>query len=446
MMFKSMAEAPKLAPLLQPDGSRAVFQDTFTSFYSHRVEILEEGPVLQQQVMQTLHNMNEFKQLRSATQGDEISSALGTIEFAPGLYNKLEELEQKLEERRKTGKKTGKNQGDEEGNVEGLLEEEGSGLRQTMRQALKDAQEKVDDWQECARGWGLKPGELSSVPPEERLALAEQLMKNPKLTQIANLMGRFKNIVNSSPATVFVHGSDEIVDVGMGSDISRMLPSEIVKLTENEDLFLRDYLEGKLLSYELKGVEDQGRGPIIACLDISGSMSGSREVWAKAVVLSLMHLASRQKRAFGFVAFEAEVKARRFWPSQSPATLKDRIEVASIACDGGGTDFYSPLKAAFEMRSKEALLKPADIVFITDGDCELRPKQLSEILSLKQQTEVRVFSIAINIGGYGEIGHTLKPFSDQIATCDSAGEIDLVKTVITKAASEVVGKKKEKAA
>jgi uncharacterized protein with von Willebrand factor type A (vWA) domain len=82
--------------------------------------------------------------------------------------------------------------------------------------------------------------------------------------------------------------------------------------------------------------------------------------------------------------------------------LKDRVEVASIACDGGGTDFYSPLKAAFEMRSKEALLKPADIVFITDGDCQLGPKQLAEILSLKQQTEVRVFSIAINIGGYGK--------------------------------------------
>ena len=197
------------------------------------------------------------------------------------------------------------------------------------------------------------------------------------------------------------------------------------------------FLEGKLLSYELKGVDNVGKGPIIACLDISGSMQGQREMWAKAVVLSLMYLAEKQKRAFGFIAFEAGVKARKYFPKQAPASFKDKLDIASINSNGGGTDFFSALQVAFEMRSKEAGLKPADVVFITDGECELREEQLKEILESKKDT--RIYGIAINFGGYGEAdGRTLASFSDEIATVSSAGEIDLVKKLITKTASAAI--------
>ena len=101
------------------------------------------------------------------------------------------------------------------------------GIRQAFRGALKQAQDKADEWQEVAAAWGINSGELSTVPPEERMEMAEKLMHSAKLRGIADMVGRFKNIVNSASATTLVHGSDEIVDVCMGSDISRMFPSQL---------------------------------------------------------------------------------------------------------------------------------------------------------------------------------------------------------------------------
>lgn len=224
------------------------------------------------------------------------------------------------------------------------------------------------------------------------------------------------------------------------------MPTELVKLIETPDLFYMDYLEGKLLTYNMKGTEDLGQGPVIACLDISGSMSGAREEWSKAVILSLMALAQKQRRSFGFIAFNTDVVEKKFWPKNSPANLQDKMNVASISSTGG-TDFYMPLMAAFKMRKDDPTLRPADFIFITDGECGLYGTQKEEILSLKKSTNVRIYSIAINDGGYGEAsGDTLKIFSDQIAVVNNLGDINIVKDLIVKTASLDRGKTQVKTA
>jgi uncharacterized protein with von Willebrand factor type A (vWA) domain len=284
--------------------------------------------------------------------------------------------------------------------------------------------------------WGWEQGEMQRVAFDKRFQLADKMMASKKFQKIADLAGRFKNIVNGSSATVPTHGMDEIVDIGQGDDIARIVPSEALKLRRTPKLFFKDMVEGKLLVYNMKGVEPMGKGPIIMCMDMSGSMEGTRECWAKAVVLALMALAEKQNRAFGIIVFESRVTTRKFFPKGMKPSLEDKIDIANIGASGG-TDFYPPLKAAFEMRGKDLDLKPADIVFVTDDEFQMSPEREKEILKLKKETEVRIFGMAINESYPGSSGKTLEAFCDQIAVVNSLGEIQQVKDMIINAATDL---------
>src|SRR5439155_502145 len=67
----------------------------------------------------------------------------------------------------------------------------------------------------------------------------------------------------------------------------------------------RRLVEGRLLSYSLRGVDERGRGPMIVCLDGSGSMAGDKVIWSKAVALTLLEIARRQRRLFRFICFSS---------------------------------------------------------------------------------------------------------------------------------------------
>jgi Mg-chelatase subunit ChlD len=93
-------------------------------------------------------------------------------------------------------------------------------------------------------------------------------------------------------------------------------------------LFMAKRAERMLMSYERTGwVEDEpvrvtGRmeirpaaelGPIIVCLDTSGSMQGARETVAKAAVLECMRGAHRQQRKCYVYAFRWVHPLLRWW-------------------------------------------------------------------------------------------------------------------------------------
>ena len=442
--FEMVRDQSKLKTLCEDGVTAGLVQDVFTSFFTHDPKVTEESEPVQSGIVQQFMDLPEFKQVRASTEGDDLASAIGSLQFAPDLvvaYKRAkEEFEKQQKEAEEQGKPGPKNLKD------ALSDKDQTLLRQALRRGLESAQEQADKFQDMAKAWGVDKGELKEVPFAERFKMADQMLKSSKIKKIADLAGRFKNIVQSAAATVPVHGVDEIVDIGQGNDLGRLVPSELIKLIESPELFMMDYLEGKLMVYNMRGNEDLGQGPIIACLDISGSMEGQREEWSKAVVLSLMALAQKQKRSFGFIAFNTGIAEQKFWPKTKPASLKEKMAVASISSTGG-TDFYAPLMGAFKMRMSDPTLRPADFIFITDGECGMQDSQQQQIKDLKAETNVRIYSIAINDGGYGETsGSTLKAFSDQIAVVNNLGDIDIVKNLVVKTASLERGKAQVKPA
>jgi hypothetical protein len=106
---------------------------------------------------------------------------------------------------------------------------------------------------------------------------------------------------------MFERSSEEILEVERGDALERLLPPELLSLSHpllRKD-FQRRFLDQELLQYSLRGVEEKGKGPMVVCLDGSSSMAGDKEIWSKAVALTLLEIARRQRRPFRSICFSS---------------------------------------------------------------------------------------------------------------------------------------------
>lgn len=283
--------------------------------------------------------------------------------------------------------------------------------------AIKVAQE-IEQASEEAEAWGSALGSGEKSPPGQKLELGRRLAGNEKLKKLSRMVGRMKFHALALRKKVFERSSEEILEVERGDSIHRLLPHEMLTLhhpTLRKD-FQRRFLDQELIQYSLRGVEEKGKGPMIVCLDGSSSMAGDKEIWSKAVTLTLLEIARRQRRLFRSICFSSE---------ETPLQVldlnpRDRYEIeARTVMDlaeyfpGGGTDFQRPLDAALECL-KQARFKKGDIVFITDGECQVAPEWAEEFRREKERLGFSLFSILIDVGS-ASLG-TLKEFSDRITT------------------------------
>ena len=233
------------------------------------------------------------------------------------------------------------------------------------------------------------------------------------------MVGRMKEHALALRRKIFERTDEELFEVGIGAEVSRLLPTELVTLHHpilRKD-FTRRFVDNELLLYSLRGIEEKGKGPVVVCLDGSSSMAGDKEVWAKALTLTLLEIARRQRRLFRTICFSsAETPLQIFDLNPRERYEADMGTVMELAeyFPGGGTDFETPLNAARECL-RQSRFKRGDIVFITDGECQVKPEWAEEFRADKEEMGFSLFSILIDVGGSSTIG-TLKEFSDKIST------------------------------
>ena len=280
-----------------------------------------------------------------------------------------------------------------------------------VAQQLEDASEEAD-------AWGTAIGSGQRSPPGEKLELGRRLAGNDKLKKLARMVGRMKFHAASLRKKVFERANEEVLAIETGDSVQRLLPHELVTLHHpilRKD-FYRRFLDQELLQYWLRGVEEKGKGPMIVCLDGSSSMAGDKEIWSKAVTLTLADIARRQRRLFRSICFssaETPLQVLDLNPRDRYELETKHIMDLAEYFPGGGTDFQRPLDAALECL-RQARFKKGDIVFITDGECQVSPEWAQEFRREKEQLGFSLFSILIDVGS-SSLG-TLKEFSDRITT------------------------------
>jgi uncharacterized protein with von Willebrand factor type A (vWA) domain len=285
---------------------------------------------------------------------------------------------------------------------------------QAVHRAIKQAAQETAEQGDALNGWGLGPGAYQHVPPEERLALAERVLQSRKLRRLADLVGRFCNLAIAAQAEKTERVPGQIEGVELGNDVSRVLSAELAMLHHpvlRLD-FYRRLAEGQLMQYRMTGQRRQALGPLVVCYDESGSMAGTKELWAKAVVLALLFVAKRQKRPFAAIAFGSahEIRIKRI-PRPDRATMEDILEVAEPFFNGG-TDFHRPLSEAQQVVETGGHFERADIVFVTDGIAGVAVSFLQEFEAFKKRTGTRVFAVLTDVGQSAE--HSVRRWADHV--------------------------------
>lgn len=297
-------------------------------------------------------------------------------------------------------------------------------LRRAVISSCEKASQVIEGQRESADGLaGVGFGSGSSVGGRSSGSLArrlsQRLKKDDRLARIAMLAGKFKRIAAAKQKAKVRHGADEVSDIEAGSNISRLLPSELAKLVHPllRRAFLASLIESRAMQYRLSGTDSLGRGPLVVCLDKSGSMEGPKDIWATAVALALLDVAQRQKRPFALVAFDGDVKRQ------------DVVEVGGqlpedalfVSCSGG-TNITGVLARSMSIiQDGGGAMKKADVVLITDGESETQDAPV--VRQFAEQLRVTILGVGIGVSA-----ESLKPW------CDDAHAISRLDTVDDSAA------------
>lgn len=245
--------------------------------------------------------------------------------------------------------------------------------------------------------------------------LFHRLKRDDRLARIALLAGKFKRIAAAKQKAKVRHGADEVSDIEMGVNLSRVLPSELVKLGHPllRRVFLASLVEGRAMQYRLSGTDSLGRGPLVVCLDKSGSMDGPKDVWATAVALALLDVAQRQRRPFALVAFDGAVKheARVEVGGQLPE------DALFVSCSGGTNITGTLARALSIIQESNGAMKKADVVLITDGESETQDAPVVRQLAEGMGVTILGFGIGVDIAA-------LKPWCDEVTAIHRLDTVD----------------------
>jgi uncharacterized protein with von Willebrand factor type A (vWA) domain len=292
-------------------------------------------------------------------------------------------------------------------------------------ETIKQMKEVFDDLGlETGVLWDLSAGKLSAQDISALKKWAEYLKRDEKVRELCELMGRLRKeqqshrteIINSTVQYCVtepdIHSNEEIIGIELGRDLESVIPQELALLSDPDVSLLFDlkYVENRLMCFSKQGykseiyekghkeivtvADDEKKGPIIICVDTSGSMSGAPENIAKALTLSLSSQAVSQKRNCYLINFSASIDTLDLTP---PKGIHDLIDFLKMSFHGG-TDVAPALYEGIRMMAEEDY-KKSDLLVISDFVLYGLSPEIISLCQKQKQEENRFF--ALSIGSFG---------------------------------------------
>jgi uncharacterized protein with von Willebrand factor type A (vWA) domain len=276
----------------------------------------------------------------------------------------------------------------------------------TFRQTLADISQKYEEvkgFLALCPGASFSYAELKACA-DDFSALAKTLQNNAQIKELARKMGRdYISEEKKKQVKIPQASKSEVHGTHRSDDVMRMLPSELLNLEDEtlEVLFYARLLEKNLLTYELQGVTfingeetettKKRTGPVVACLDTSGSMQGAPLLKAKALLLAIANILKREDRSLHVLLFGSAGEIREF----SMVGQNNSVGLLKFLQQGfgGGTDFETPLQHALEIITSQKDYKKADVLMISDGDCSLSPAFIKTLKTQKEILNCMVYSV-----------------------------------------------------
>jgi len=280
-----------------------------------------------------------------------------------------------------------------------------SDMRQAAKRAVRAASDEVEFVQDVvSKGWGSEEADWTKVSLKERVDFFKKLRSGP-IRKVLEDAGRWERLLTAKRKSR--EAAIAVADIELGSDLSRLLPSELSALKHplRRAVFIRNFFEGRCLQYSLKDNEPKGKGPIVILSDQSSSMRHA-DLQAKGLILGMDAIMKKQGRPVIGVPFSSTVAEETLWYDGG------RIDLFIEGFMRGGTDIFAAIKHAITVINERVRFEKADIVLVTDAECGFSLKEMDELRGLfSEENAPRLTSIvlgswdAIQLAELGSVVH-----------------------------------------
>lgn len=338
--------------------------------------------------MQTMMDSPDYKTLHSATALNALASEMASVQMADKFHELMME-DQKRQAQAAKGKP----------NPERDAMRSKAACHRAVGKALAEATKEVDELNDSMASLGCGPGQGGDgkLNTSQVSAIFQQIKNNHQLRRIMDLAGRYRRLAQSKQRRKVCHGYDDMVGVELSGDVGRVLPHELVQLAD-EDLelnALRRLVEKQSLSRQYEGMERVGKGPIVVCVDESGSMSGEPVANAKAFALAMAWIARHQNRYCCLVGYSGGTDGTFL---TLPPNRWSEIELLGWLEHffSGGTDMDVPLGILPGKWQELGVPKgKTDLILITDAIVRLPGELAKSFLDWKAKEQVKAISLII---------------------------------------------------
>lgn len=257
-------------------------------------------------------------------------------------------------------------------------------LEKKLQTSLSKIPEYLEEHQieqeEFFQAWSMMNGLWNTVDFESIRKIVKLQKEYPELLKVANRMGRIADDEGSKQVYVtegsvykLAHSQkSDILGVTIGNDLNALLPSELLYYSDSElqDVFMLKYFTQKLQTFRYKSEIMQPsrrleakpavlKGPMIVCLDTSGSMTGKPERMANSLLIKLIEIAELQNRECFLISFS--VSTRTIDVRRERQKLMEFFSHPFT----GDTDATQMLKDTFRMLDQNRYMN-ADVLLISD--------------------------------------------------------------------------------
>ena len=287
---------------------------------------------------------------------------------------------------------------------------------------IEEASTELSTISKYVQAWGLGEGNEIKVPFDTKKSTIEKIRQSDYLKKFTDMIGKYKECAIAEQKKKIKNSAVEIKSVKMGNKLEDSLPSDKMNLCNEitKKDFYRRMNQGQLSVYDKESRKDKNKGPIIICIDISGSMNGDRIDWAKALSVGILEIAQMQKRDFACIPYESY--------SHEPIIIHKNeinpekiIDISTLKASGG-TNFEKPLEKACKL-IEQSEFKESDIVFITDGDCMVSENFKRDFKKVKEEKEFRTLGVLVDFGRGHCTSRTLDEFCDSVTNISTIADI-----------------------
>ncbi|WP_299792299.1 VWA domain-containing protein [uncultured Shewanella sp.] len=287
----------------------------------------------------------------------------------------------------------------------------------------------LDELYSCVKSLGLEPGIFFDLS-KGGLGLSDiakikswlEYLKNDEGVQaLLELMGRVMQVKQSEKQEEITqvvyqevwipdtNSREEIVGIKLGRDLEHTLPNELSLMSDPVTSILFDlkYVESSLMCFDMVGLqqetiseeerifqtvsEDENKGPIVICVDTSGSMQGAPETIAKALTLLMVLKAKNESRACYLINFSTQIETLNL---SGPFTM-ERLMTFLQKSFYGGTDVAPAIQQGINVMSSDDY-KNADMLIISDFIMSGLPSSLRSSIEELRKSGNKFYSLVVD--------------------------------------------------